>query len=383
MQKRTKKKKIAFIIDTLNKGGTEKATLDLVNSLDESKYDITLIRFYPGGFYNRQVKSHIKNKVRYPFGELFNWNKKLKEKVNWRGRWLLGKLPAKLTHKFLIGDKYDVEVACGFFYPTKLVSAAKKAKKISWVHMDYTVDKSEIGNFSREEGQLFFKDVGRIVCVSRECEEKFNQKFDLKEKTCFCYNIVNADEIIKKSQDSVTINQSKRPSVIAVGRLTWQKGFDRLLEAHKNIIKRGISHHLRIIGEGEDKKELLDYIKNNKLENSVELLGYIDNPYPYIKNADVFVCSSRHESYGLAVAESIILETPVVTTDCAGPKELLGENSYELIVNNSEEGIEKGLIKILSNRNYYDSVCEYIKTRKTFFDKGKLIKEWENIFDED
>ena len=378
-----RKKRIAFIIDTLNKGGTEKATLDLVNSLDSNKYDITLIRFYPDGLYAKQVNSYIKNKVKYPFGNLFFWNKKLKEKVNWRGRWILDKLPPNVTHKLFVGDKYDVEIACGFYYPTKVISASKKAKKISWVHMDYTIDKSEIGNFTKKQGQDFFGNMNKVVCVSKECEDKFNEKFDMCEKTCFRYNIIETDRIIEASKEPIADTNTKGVNVIAVGRLTWQKGFDRLLVAHKNLIEKGARHFLTIIGEGEDKDKLISYINSNGLENSVKMLGFVENPYPYIKNADVFVCSSRHESYGLAVAESIVLETPIVTTDCAGPKELVGGKENGIVVENSEKGIENGLERLITNKQLREKMQTNIKERKKFFDKNILIRQWETILDEE
>lgn len=375
------RKKIAFYIDTFNKGGTEKATLNLLNRLDTNKYDITLIRFFPEGEYNKYLRTEIKNKVRYPFGLLFKWNKKLEHRVHWWGRNFFDRISGKLAHKILIGDRYDIEVACGFYYPTKFISYSKKAKKISWVHMDYTIDKSSIGNFTKEEGQKFFGEMDKIVCVSHECEDKFNMKFDMKEKTVTRYNVVNTKEVIALSEKEKIECGNNVPVVVAMGRLTWQKGFDRLLEVHKELIDKGIHHRLLIIGEGEDYDKLSQFIKQQNLKETVELLGYKENPYPYLKAADLFVCSSRHESFSLVVAESIVLETPIISTSCTGPKELLENGKYGMIVENSVAGLSDGLEKMLTDKSFREDMKEKTRKRKAFFCEENLVQEWEDILD--
>ena len=102
------KKKIVFYCDSMNNGGTEKATLDLVNNLPTDKYDITVIQLEPGGKYQKQLASHIKNKEILPFNPQMNF------RYYWRFRRLYEKLPLRLVHKLIIGNKYDVEVGSGY-----------------------------------------------------------------------------------------------------------------------------------------------------------------------------------------------------------------------------------------------------------------------------
>ena len=375
------KKKIAFYIDTLNKGGTERATLDLINNLDYSKYDVTLIRFFPGGEYTKLVNKQIKNKVRYPIMLMFRWNKKLLHLCDRFGRKFFQIIPGKIAHKILIGDKYDIEVACGFYFPTKLISYSKKAKKISWVHMDYTIDKSIIGDFTKEQGQAFFGGMDRIVCVSEECEKKFNEKFEMKDKTMFLYNIIDGKNVVEKSKAFNPNFNSSDFNIVAVGRLTWQKGFDRLLEIHKQLIAKGIKHNLYIVGEGEEKEKLNNYIVENKLEKTAHLLGYKENPYPYIKNADLYICSSRHESFSLTVAESIVIGTPVLSTKCAGPTELLGDGKFGVLAENNVDDLTEKLEKIISDRKLYLQAKDMVKKRQDFFETKRSIGEWEKLLD--
>lgn len=378
-----KKKKIAFYIDSLNRGGTEKATVDLINNLNYDKYDVTLIKFFPGGEYNNDVRAEVKNKTIYPIISFFNWNKKLRHKVNWWGRNFFNRLPGKIRHKLLIGNQYDIEIACGYFFPTRFIEDSPKAKKISWVHMDYEIDRSDIGRFSKEEGQKFFGKMDKIVCVSKQCEEKFNQKFDMKDKTVTRYNIIDTKQILQKAEEIVEKDfKDDYPNVITIGRLTWQKGFDRLLRVHKQLIDEGIIHNLYIIGEGEEYENLLEYIKEYKLNETVLLLGYKSNPYPYIKNADIFVCSSRHESFSLVVAESLVLGTPVLSTSCAGPNELLDHGKYGMIVENGEEYLYEGLKQILTKIELRQELKQKAFERKSFFDTKNAVRRWEEILDE-
>lgn len=382
---KTKKKKIAFYIDSLNRGGTEKATVDLINHLNYDKYDVTLIKFFPGGEYNKKVRKEVKNKTVFPIIRLFGWNKQVKHRVNWWGRNFYNRLPGKIRHKILIGNKYDVEVACGYFFPTRFIEDSPKAKKISWVHMDYEIDKSDIGNFTKEEGQKFFGKMDKIVCVSKECEEKFNRKFSMRDRTTTRYNIIDTEEIVQKSfenEETEKIFRKGRRNMIAVGRLTWQKGFDRLLKVHKKLIDDGLIHNLYIIGEGEDKEKLEQYIEENHLKETAFLLGYKTNPYPYIKNADLFICSSRHESFCLVLAESIILGTPVMSTSCTGPNELLDYGRFGLLVENNEEGIYQGLKRVLSENHVLEDLREQGDKRRDFFDTKANTEKWEELLDE-
>lgn len=376
------KKKVAFYIDSMNRGGTEKATLDLVNSLDTDKYDVTLIKFFPGGEYNSLVNKNIRNKTKFPITKLFCWNHKLQHKIQWWGRNFFDRIPGKLAHKILIGDKYDVEIACGYYFPTKIVENASRAKKISWVHMDYEIDMSTIGKFTKEEGLKYFSKMDDIVCVSQDCEKSFNRKFGLSDKTRTIYNIIDTEKIISMSSDEVVNFNRDVPVLVTVGRLTWQKGYDRLLETHKELMNQGLYHRLYIIGEGEQYNLLMQYIQDNNLEKTVFLLGYKSNPYPYIKAADAFVCSSRHESFSLVVAESLVLGTPVVSTRCSGPVELLDNGEYGILTDNTVEALTEGVKLILSDDELRTNLAKKAIERRKFFYKDKVVSMWEKVINE-
>lgn len=372
------KKKIAFYCDSMNNGGTEKATLDLVNNLSADKYDITVIQLEPGGKYQKQLASHIKNKEILPFNPQMNF------RYYWWSRRLYEKMPLGLVHKLIIGNKYDVEVGCGYSYPTRIIQKSKKAKKISWIHMDVSLDKNYVPGLTKEEGREYFKNVDEFVCVSKDCAKKFNQKFGFDDKTKVCYNIVPGKDIQNKSLENTEINLEKNKfNIVTMGRLTNQKGFDILIDAMQPIIEKNSNVKLYIAGEGEEYENLLKQINSSGLNKNVILLGHIANPYPILKQADLYVCSSRHESFSLAVAESIILEVPVISTRCTGPVELLDDGKYGVLTGHEKDDLKEAIESLIEDRDKLSYYKEMTNRRKEFFNVENSVKEWEKILDND
>ena len=371
-----KKKKIAIYCDSMNNGGTEKATLDLVNNLSKDKYEITVIQLEPGGKYQKQLASHIKNKHILPFSPQKNF------RYYWWFRRLYEKLPLALVHKLVIGNKYDIEIGCGYGYPTRIIQKSKNARRISWIHMDVSLDKNYVSNLTKEEGQEYFKDVDEFVCVSNDCAKKFNKKFGFTEITEVCYNVVPVQEIETKSKEKTEIIFDRdKINIVSIGRLTNQKGFDILIEAMAPIIRQNKQVMLYIIGEGEDFENLAKQISELGLEKNISLLGHVSNPYPVLKQADMYVCSSRHESFSLTVAESLILGIPVISTKCTGPIELLDNGKYGVLTDHGTCNIQEAISNLISDKDELNYYKEMAHERKSFFEVKQSIKRWENILD--
>lgn len=126
---------------------------------------------------------------------------------------------------------------------------------------------------------------------------------------------------------------------------------------------------LRILGEGTEWKELLRYKEQNELQDYVELMGFKKNPYPYIANSDLFVCSSRSEGYSLVIAESLVLGIPVLSTYCSGPNELLDEGRYGKLVKNDNNGsgLYEGLKQLLNDKVLLEKYRQKAIERGEFF----------------
>ena len=131
-------------------------------------------------------------------------------------------------------------------------------------------------------------------------------------------------------------------------------------------------------------KNLLEsYIIQQGLQDKVELLGFQSNPYPYIANSDLFVCSSRSEGYSLVIAESLVLGIPVLSTYCSGPNELLEDGKYGMLVTNSEDGayLYEGLKLLMTDEEQLMRTKRCAAERGSHFSLVKIMSEIENLFD--
>jgi len=136
---------------------------------------------------------------------------------------------------------------------------------------------------------------------------------------------------------------------------------------------------LWLVGEGEQRTALEKQIESLNLKDKVFLTGFQNNPYPYIKNANVFVCSSLTEGYSTVVTEALILECPVVTTDCSGMKELLLNGKCGIITENNEEALYKGIKLFLDSPNIQQQLKQNIRIFNARFDIHSLMNNIEKI----
>lgn len=372
-------KKVLFYIDTLGKGGLDKVVLDVVNHMDFSKYDVTVMRRFPGGYYSQFLDKRIHKKTNVPFKETCS------KRYDHFVRVVCDRLPRKLVYRMFVHRKYDVEIACGDAFAARLVggSTNKKSKKILWEHMDVTKDISTATYFNEEEIKEFFQPFDKVVGVSKDCEEKFIEKYGFGDRTMYIYNPIDVEDILSKvEQFEVGEYQKEGINVVAIGRFMPQKAFERLVHVAHNLLDEGTDFNLYIIGEGPEEKKVRALINKYGIQDSVKLLGFKENPYPYIKNADLLVCSSIHESYCLVVAESLVIGTPVLSTMCTGPRELLDNGKYGILVENSEDGLYKGMKELLNDSEKLEYYKRQSVLRRDFFDVNTCVKEWEKLLDE-
>ena len=157
------------------------------------------------------------------------------------------------------------------------------------------------------------------------------------------------------------------------------KGYDRLIEAVAKL-KNTFDFEVWIIGEGNDRQQLEELIKKHGITN-IKLMGYKENPFPYVKLADMFLCTSRHEGYSTVISEAIILGKAILTTDCSGMDEMLDDGKYGIIVENSIEGIQLGIKQVLENPQIQKEYSTLAQERSSFFSLEKNIKKYEQTID--
>ena len=370
------RKKILFFHFDLSGGGAEKVLVNLLNNIDKSKYEITLMTLFYGGENLQYLNKDIRYK--YIFKRLF------------RGSTTLMKLftPSFLYKRF-IKEKYDLVVSFLENAPTRIVSGCPDSdtQLISWVH----VEVASVSDFFKPyrsliEAENCYNKFNRIVFVSDYAKETFMRLTQWSGiSSCTLYNTIEVEKIKELSREKKDIVLDKNLiNICTVGRLTGQKGYDRLLSVVRRLRNEGLANkfHLYIFGQGELLSEYESYNKINKIEELVTFCGYNLNPYKEIAQMDLFVCSSRKEGFSTAVTEAVILEVPILTTNCSGMSEILDNGKYGFIVENTEDEIYQGLNKILLDPAILYYYKQKVKERALFFNTKKTVVAVENLFDQ-
>ena len=343
-------KKIVFGITSLTLGGAERVLVDLANELSRSnQYDITIFTIYAQGELEKQVSSGVKITSIYnkPYNELG----KVKQKIIAPLAVLIGKNKIYKKH---IKNKYDKEVAFLEGPITRIFSCGKeKQKKIAWVHNDISqvFGTGLKANLKRKLDEKLYNKFSKLIFVSNNNLESFKQTYPTnKSQKQVIYNYIDSKKVLEKAEIPLDTGFKKnQTNLVTVARLVPQKALERLIKVHSKLIKEGINHNIYIIGDGPEREKLENLIKSSNCENTVNLLGSKENPYPYVKKADYFCLLSNFEGYPMVVEEAKILNKKILITDTSA-REVVKNYKQSKILKNSEDGIYEGLKNILTNK---------------------------------
>ena len=345
-------KKILFGITSLTLGGAERVLVDIVNKLN-STYNITIFTLYPNGEFEKNISNNVRIISLYskPYKEMSKI-----EKLQISLRLLFRR--KRIYNQYIKQEKYHTEIAFLEGPITRIFSVKNtNTRKVAWIHNDIT---KVFGNglkakIKKRYDRKIYSKYDRIVFVSKDNLEKFKEVYTTisNDKLKLIYNYIDAQNVQEKSNSKLDINFGKdNINFITVARLTKQKAIDRLLKVHIDLVKNGFVHNIYIIGEGVERKNLEKMVKDNNVSNTFKLLGKIENPYPYIKNADIFCLLSIYEGYGMVLEEAKILDKFIIITDTAA-REAVQDYKNSIIVENNEEAIYNGLKEIIEGKVKY------------------------------
>lgn len=372
--------KVLFVIESLSGGGAEKVLSVLLKHIDKTKFDITLCTIVDTGIYTEEVKKYVRYTtiIGNPVQKTI-WGK-LWYQIKYKCVYNL--LPMKWVYQLFVPKNNDVEVAFVEGFTTKLMAAStnRKAKRIAWVHIDlkkFPWTKSIYQNQDKEKKS--YRQFDTIVGVSNVVTTSIKEIYHAKQATTL-YNPIESD-IIKKQAETPIMLPPKKQSIrmVSIGRFVPQKAYDRLLRIVKRLHEEGYSIELWLLGDGEQRPMLENYIRENSLGSFVKLWGFHKNPYPYLKQADLFVCSSISEGYSTAVTEALIVGLPVVTTDCSGMNELLRDGRCGLITENNEGELYLGIKKCLDNPDILAQYRKEVMLRNKDFEINQLMSQIEKV----
>lgn len=257
-------------------------------------------------------------------------------------------------------QEFDSAIAWLEGVPAKIVKNINKAKnKIAWIHTDINhFDKKTKLRYER-----IYKGFSRIAFVSSDIKNKFQDiypKLNNKEYSVI-YNPIDFEAIKQKSyEEQIDFVKTNLLTVISVGRFTFEKGMDRIVQIAKKCMDENLAIQFILIGDGPELTNLKKIATDFQLNNLV-FLGYKKNPFPYIDASDLYLLPSRREGYPTCLCEALALEKPIIASNCTGVKEVL-ENSGILIDNEDSLFIEE-TVKIL--QHYLDKPKDLLNLQQS------------------
>ena len=315
------KLKLLFVIPEYSHGGTNKSLENLLFFLNKENYDIHIFSIHEDGgiYYKKIFKDYIiKKSLTYRLAhdnfitrKLANLYRKAVGWSNWK------KLYKREVNCLMKKNDFDCVIAFQEGAATYFVSYFPKAiHKIAWIHCDYY---DWANGVQRNKDKSVYGLHAKIVCVSETSRKSFCKVFpEYEKKSVSIYNTLD-EEAIKRLSEEKTVTTTYSPvffNIISVGRLSEVKQFDRI-PSIVSAMGADVINKIRwyIVGSGLQKETIKKEINRYGLENIVIMLGRKDNPYPYIKNSDLYVCTSSSESFSYTILESKVLHTPVISNN--------------------------------------------------------------------
>lgn len=380
-------KKILIRIGSLRHGGAEKVLVTLLKNLPADKYEIDLLLNLYSGKYLPEVPAWV-NVLYLNKGEMITTNRlqdipvKLYRKVY---QALLKKFPKLLYNGKLKGKKYDVEFAAIHGMRDEILhSPIKTSTKLVWIHNDLT--KTHFHNYTEAEFRKFFG-FDKIMVISEKIHDDFEKvaKNEAeKQKIIRIYNPIDVEDTLKKSLEPTQKYDFEKgvKTFISVGTVFPQKGFDRLLNAHKRLLEEGLHHKVVIVGDGYDFENIKKLKSELGIDETASMIGFVNNPYPYIKASDFYILSSRYEGFPTILFEAIILKKKIIATDVSGAKEMLDGGNLGFVIENSEESIYENMKKALTDDHLFDEKMKNLENYELPFDLEHSVNSIMKIIDE-
>ena len=369
--------KIVIVHDQLVCGGTDQALFDLVQLLDKEKFEVSVFAQKPGGPWDQKFKDagirvvydySCRKATWNPVVKLGNIVKKLRiaEAYRKNGKNLLDICFPEGVDIIASYSMWD-HVLCGF---------SSRAKSVKYLHGNMETN-AQFRELILRDRELLPK-YDRIIGVSQLVTDAFINVTGIREGVHTCFNPMNSAYVHRLAEEHVDLPQDL-PLICAVGRLSSEKGFERLIVIHKRLLEAGFAHRLVIVGDGEDRDYIRRIVNAVDAQDSVILAGYQLNPYPYMKQSKFVVCSSFTEGLPVIAMEALCLGVPLVSS-VPSVREIFGEEDCGLITENDNQSLLEGIRKMLEDEAFYQKIKDGAQRRSAYFDGQRMVREVEQVF---
>lgn len=385
MDKANSRKKILIVSHALELGGAERSLIGLLDAIDKEKYQVDLFLMRQEGELLRMIPDKVTllpeisayTVLARPMIEV------LKERhLLLCAARMFGKIKASLydkrhhykdsgvaleySHKYTcpfmpkIQPKEEYDVAISFLTPHYFVTKKVHArKKIAWIHTDYT----NVPVNKKSESAMWGA-YGTIVAISKAAATAFKKTFpNVKSNIIVMENILPQRFIEWQAKEKCELDHSCF-KILSIGRFCTAKNFDNVPDICRRLTEMmGINIKWYLIGFGSDEQLIRQKIKENRMEDRVIILGKKSNPYPYIKECDLYVQPSRYEGKCVSVKEAQMLGKPVVITAYSTSSSQLENGVDGIIVPMDNEKCAMGIAELIKNRDKMQALSNNCRER--------------------
>lgn len=389
------KKKILFIMSSLGNGGAERSLVNLLNEIPYDKYEVDLLLFKQSGMFLSQVPKDV---------NIIEKTKNLKRlfgPISEAGILFFYKITTTFLTRFLEKDRdkgYQTGCRWKFFYKNVveeldkeydiaisyisgeqtyyLVDKVKAKRKITWIHNDYVT-----AHQPKKYDESYFNQLDAIVTISDQCLEILKEEFPGLKDKCYCIANITSSKVVKlRAEEFFPLEYNNEGTrLLSIGRLSEQKGFDFAITAARILKSKGFKFKWFIIGSGNLKKQLQKQINEEKVNDCIELIGPRENPYPYIKNCDIFIQPSRYEGKSVVIDECKILGKSMILTRYPTVNDQINNKKEAIIAEMNSQSIADKVELLIKNEKVKNEMENYLKQNE--YGNQKEIQKYIRIFE--
>lgn len=393
------KKKLVFMVISMNVGGTEKALLNMIAEMPKDRYEITILMLEKKGSFLNAIPQdvhveyvsgyqNIKDQLQQPTHKLalkFLRKGEIRKSLDIILPNIIARITKDKSHVFkhllrekpVFENEYDIAVAYAGpmdFISYFVVSKIKAKKKVQWIHFDVT----KIG-FDKQFASKIYNKFDKVFVVSDEGKNKLISMFPhLRGKSETLSNILSQTFVAKLANEGSGFEDGfKGVRILTVGRLSKEKGQDLTIPVLAKLKADGYNVRWYCIGDGNARLEYEQLIEKFGLQEDFILLGSNPNPYPFMQQCDIYVQSSRHEGFCITLAEARCFDNPIISTDFTGAKEQLSHKKTGLIVEFDEQQMYYAIKQILDDQELRSKVKRNLQ--REIVDTTKEIKKFYRV----
>jgi len=371
------RKKVYLVLPVMKGGGVEQVSLVLLKHLDRTRYELKLVLFRREGEYLDRVPAdveiidlHKKNRLSF-FGLIVKLARLIRiDKPDILLSSLYYPNIVSVLACILSASRYTKVIICEHNHHKKLLPF-KRLRRCAWHLMRYTYRRAD-----------------RIIAVSRNIKKTLAEDFEIDpHRIVPIYNPMETVEIRRRSREAVRhpfLEKDRRGvTIVGVGRLTRQKNFALLIEALTRV-RREIPASLLILGQGGARGALEALTRELGVEQHVAFPGFQQNPYKWMRRADLFVLPSDWEGFGIVIVEAMICGVPVVSTDCpSGPNEIIRDRENGRLVTVGDAAhLAEAIVELARDRELAEKFVRNGFENARRFDFRRTLQQYEHTIEE-